>query len=363
MRYHHGGAELLVRAHVTVQAPGEIVGQGDAVALHGDIDIEAGLAQQEVAHGTAHQIGTADPCGHGLDLAQHAVQIQLSQGSGEVGSHGGFRLHRASATRHRRAGGGADDISTGPLRLPRIAHHRCPADLLLGDDRRHTIERRVCADHGNPRAHHRLDRGVPQAVGSGTLQVDQRDLAGQALAVGHQHTGEMAPAALQGGLVHRHGEAHRRRCRHEHIFHGAHRGQGGRHGAGHGRRDLVQRPVLHYGRGGGGVAAAAHHRQNLGHIQAVAAAPRGDEDPALHGHQQEEGIAAGEIHDAMRHHADAFHIQILAKGGNQHGGLSHGELLGGLQSRRQRVALRLRERVGEPLLEQRGVGATLHAQR
>jgi hypothetical protein len=53
---HHRGVELLVRVHAAVQRSRKALGEGDAVALVGEIDVEAGLLKEQVAHGAAHEV-------------------------------------------------------------------------------------------------------------------------------------------------------------------------------------------------------------------------------------------------------------------------------------------------------------------
>ena len=77
-RDDHGRAELLVRPHVALEARGELGGEGDAVALHGEVDVEAGLAEQQVAHGAADEVAAAHAGGHGLDVPEQVVQAELS---------------------------------------------------------------------------------------------------------------------------------------------------------------------------------------------------------------------------------------------------------------------------------------------
>ena len=50
------GAELLVHPGAAVERVGQGAGQRDRIALDGDVDVEVGLAEQDVAHGPADQV-------------------------------------------------------------------------------------------------------------------------------------------------------------------------------------------------------------------------------------------------------------------------------------------------------------------
>ena len=101
-----GRAELLVRAHVALEPRGQVLGEGDAVALDGDVDVEARLAEQQVADGAADEVHAAHAGGHGLDLAQQRRPGRARRG-------GPARLATTGA-----GGSGA----------PRVAGHGAPRD-------------------------------------------------------------------------------------------------------------------------------------------------------------------------------------------------------------------------------------------
>ena len=48
-----------MRPHAAAQLRGQVLGEIDAVALDGDVDVVVGLAQDHVAHEAAHQVDAA----------------------------------------------------------------------------------------------------------------------------------------------------------------------------------------------------------------------------------------------------------------------------------------------------------------
>ena len=99
---------------------GELGGEGDAVALDGEVDVEAGLAEQQVAHGAADEVAAAHAGGDGLDVAEQLVQAQLSERAGEV--HGReapqARAAGSPATERRRHHADHSESSTASATSP-----------------------------------------------------------------------------------------------------------------------------------------------------------------------------------------------------------------------------------------------------
>jgi hypothetical protein len=175
------------------------------------------------------------------------------------------------------------------------------------------LERSILRDNGDARGHHSLHRRVAQPVGGGALEVLEGDLAHQKSGIGDDHAADALPPAEQGGVVDR-GPGHdMRRRRHGHLTGRPHGRDGPRHGGGDRRDQIGQRAILDDGRCGGGVPAAAHRGQRGRHVDPAAATARRHEDAALHLHEEEVGVATGEVHHPVGDNADALHVDLLAQ--------------------------------------------------
>ena len=137
---HHRGVELLVRVHAAVQRRGKALGEGDAVALEGEVDVEAGLLQQQVANGAAHEVD-AGVVGGGRGGGPQPLQA----------GHGPQPVAQVGRAPRRRAGRG-------------IAQR--PQQVAAGDDAEHVCGRvrpvAAVAGHGqaaDPAQQHPLHVG------------------------------------------------------------------------------------------------------------------------------------------------------------------------------------------------------------
>ena len=131
------GAELLVRAHVALEPPGERARDGDAVAFDGDVEVDVPLSQQQVAHGAADEVHPARLRGHGLDLLEELVELQRR----EAARHVAGRLARRR-DRGRAAAGGAGPrhhadhvLARRPRRRRRRARRAARAPIPAGSPR------------------------------------------------------------------------------------------------------------------------------------------------------------------------------------------------------------------------------------
>lgn len=344
---------------------GELGGESDAVALHREIHVEAGLAQHEVADGAADEVAAAHAGGHRLDVAQKVVPPELTERSGEIHRHGGgglpgWRACHGAARHHaeeRIHGHAVVDARPGLL-----ADDRHPPHLVLRQPERHSLQGRPRPQQRYARRHDRLGRRVPQTVGRGALQVGERDAPDEAGVTHHADTADPFAATLQRRLVHLGRLQHGGRARLERVE--GHTGRRDRGGSRRrdGRRDFAQGGVLDHGGGGRGVAAAAHRAERLRHVQPAPAAPCSHEHASFHLHQEEVGVAARQVHHPMGDHAHSLHVEVLTQRRQQHRGFGYRQLLGRLEGGRQRETLSGRQRIGEPFLEQLGVGTGAHAE-
>ena len=211
------GAELLVRAHVPLEPGRQLGREGDAVALDRQVDVEPGLAQQQVADGAADEVAAAHAGGHGLDVPEQLVQAQLAERAGEVRRHRRRRLARRRPG-DRAARDDAEDVARARRPRPRTetgssGDDRQPADLVLREPERDPLERRLRPDQRHAGRHHRLDRRVPEPVRRGALQVGERDAPGQQPVADDADAAEAVAPAEEGGVVDRRdvGEDHRAR--------------------------------------------------------------------------------------------------------------------------------------------------------
>ena len=72
-------AELLVRRDSAVELGGQASREGDRVALHRDVDVEAGLAEQDVPHRAADQVDAVVRLRDGGDGFEHVAERQCAQ--------------------------------------------------------------------------------------------------------------------------------------------------------------------------------------------------------------------------------------------------------------------------------------------
>ena len=167
-----------MRSHVTLEAPREVLGERDAVALDGQVDVEARRTQQEVPHGAAHQVHPAHARGDGLDLAQKMLKAELAETSGEIGGDwdGSLRLVAVAArlAGHRPASDRAQDVAAGATApsAPCSTTKAQPASscAILSTTRSNGVSASTTVRCEVITA---LTGRVPKAVGRGAIQIDQ----------------------------------------------------------------------------------------------------------------------------------------------------------------------------------------------
>ena len=217
-----GGAELLVRAHVPLEPRRQLRREGDAVALHGDVDVEARLARAEGRarrrrRGTRRARRRRRP-GPGAAV----VQAELAERARR-----GWRPPAPRGSRRGAAGDGAprDDAEhvAERARSPSagaVATTGSPADVVLRQARQaDALERRVAPrTTRDPRRHHGLDRRVAEAVSRGALEVGESHPADEP-ARRRRPRRPPRPSRRQRSAASSTGVAcvDRRRPRHEHV--------------------------------------------------------------------------------------------------------------------------------------------------
>ena len=118
---HHRGVELLVGVHAAVQRRRKALGEGDAVTLVGEVDVEAGLLQQQVAHSAAHQVD-AGVVGGGRGGGPQALQAGHGpQPVAQVGRAPRRRAGRDIAQRSQQVAAGDDAEHVGGCVGPVVA--------------------------------------------------------------------------------------------------------------------------------------------------------------------------------------------------------------------------------------------------
>ena len=187
--------------------------------------------------------------------------------------------------------------------------HRQPADLVLRQPQRHPLQRRLRPHERDARGHDGLDGSVPESVRRCSLQIGQGHASDEEALAQDADPAEAVSPAEQRRFVDRRGVADHGRARLERVERDPGRRDRRRRRGGHRRGDLVERAVLHDRGCGGRVPAAAHGAKRFGDVDAAAAAPGGDEHAPLHLHEEEEGVAPGQVHDPVGHHADALNVR------------------------------------------------------
>ena len=81
------------------------------------------------------------------------------------------------------------------------------------------------------------------------------------------------------------------------------------------------------------MAAAADRGQRLGDVHAPSPAAGRDEHTVLHGDEQEEGVAARQVHDPVRDDAHTLDVEVLAQRRDEDDDPGHAEVLAGLAAR------------------------------
>ena len=71
---HDRRAELLVGRHPPAERPGERASERDPVALHGDVEVELLLTQQDVPHRAADEVDAVEAAADGLDGLEDGLE-------------------------------------------------------------------------------------------------------------------------------------------------------------------------------------------------------------------------------------------------------------------------------------------------
>src|SRR5665647_1380825 len=91
----------------------------------------------------------------------------------------------------------AEKVGAAERHDRRVTYRRRPPDLLLGDERGGLFEGRVRGDHRHARRHDGFHGRVPEPVGGGALEVDERHLADKVPGVRDHHPAEALTPTLQ----------------------------------------------------------------------------------------------------------------------------------------------------------------------
>ena len=187
-----GGAELLVLARATVELARDPPRKCDRIALDGDVDVEALLAEEDVPHGAADEID-----------AFHALARRGNRAEGPLEARKRPQLGRDRLPRLvrglRRLVERAQDVSPGDHAGDRFpVDDRDPALRRVGKQLLELGQRRIGACLQRAAAHDPLDRRVGQAVPDRPVEVLSGDRADELPVLRYEH------AALVVALAERH---------------------------------------------------------------------------------------------------------------------------------------------------------------
>ena len=143
---------------------GEGLREGDRVAFDGDVDVEAPLAEQDVAHGAADEVDPLERLGDRGDRFEHLLQpLEPPElvGQHRAGALCGRRLLSERAEKVA-AGDDADDLLAAQDSDPLVAG---------GEEALQLGQRRRLDAGGDPRAHDPLHRRMREAVPDGAVEV------------------------------------------------------------------------------------------------------------------------------------------------------------------------------------------------
>jgi hypothetical protein len=345
---HDGGAELVVDVHAAGERAGELAREGDAVPLHGDVDVEAALAEEDVADGAADQV---DPL---VVLADRRHRLEDGREPVEAGELVCQR-RPASLARLVARPEGPENVAArdNAGHAVVVSEHGDAAFARVLDQPLQLRERRVLSADRHAGAHDPLDRGVRQLVADRLVEVLSADGAGETAVLHHQDAA--LPVALAGD--HRVGDR---------VV-----GPDGTDSPGHhvarahrladGRRQPVQHAPTRVRERAAedrrrrlGVASASDGRSDRRRVDFGDAAAGDAEDPLVHLDQDDENPTVGQVDDLVCEVRDAFHVARPRDRGHEHLGPGHVDRLGFGEERVQQLALRGRQRhvqeVGHELL-------------
>ncbi len=125
---HDRGVELLVRVGTAAERLCELLGEGDAVPLDGQVDVEAGLTEQQVANGAADQVHTVEAGRSLLDGAPERLQAGPLQQLGQVLAGNGSLVDSILPKRRQEVASGddAEHLLDGGRCVAGRFHHRQP---------------------------------------------------------------------------------------------------------------------------------------------------------------------------------------------------------------------------------------------
>ena len=331
---HDGRAEFLVRPHATVERLRESRRQLDRVALDGDVDVEALLREQDVAHGAPDEVDALvalAECGDRLEGRGELLEpLQLGQ---QVRAGLTLALRGLAQGPEHVA---ARDDAEHPVAL----HDRDPPlDL---DEPLHLGERSAPVTAGDARAHDPLDWSVREPVADGFVQVLPRHDADQAVVLEYEDPALAVALAgdhrVRDGLV---GADAPGRRGHD---------VAGRDRDGGDPEALVQpRPGLRETgaedrRSRLPVPAAAERAGQLRRVDLGRAAAHDREHALLHLDEHDEGTAVGQVDDLVCEVGDAVDVYRPLDRADQHLDSGCLDALEPVEERGEQLALGLAER-------------------
>jgi len=201
-----GRAEAPMAAHAAARALGQQLRQTNCIALHDQIDIEVGLAQEQVTHEAADHIkGVAQITGHSADLVQQVQQRRGQRARHRIGQR--FRPNTDRSTLPDEIGPRHDAEQRARLRI----EHGNLAPVVIGHDlaqRRHGILRR----HVNLACAHVAPDAMPfQPMMDGPVDLPPRQHADDARTFDHRKA--LKPVAPPAFCRSRNGVGRRERLR------------------------------------------------------------------------------------------------------------------------------------------------------
>ena len=156
--------------HTAAQSVGERLRERNCVALDGDVDVEAGFAEQDVPYRSADEVDTIVGLAQGGDgLEDRGEPLELSELCRERnGRAPGRRSSLPQRLEHVSAGDDAGELAVPHDRDPVVARGQQPLQLQ---------ERRLLVAGRDPRTHDSLHRRVREAVRDRLVEVLTTDSA------------------------------------------------------------------------------------------------------------------------------------------------------------------------------------------
>ena len=302
--------ELLVRFDASAKGLSERLGERDGVALHRDVDVEAALAEQDVAHGPADEVDAVVVLRDSRDgLPDRSEMVETEQ------------LVRERALLSRLGLGGRTERTQDVA--PRhdthdavVAQHGDPSVGRAGEAALQLSQRcRLVAARG-VRVHDPLHRRVGEVVADRLVEILPRGGADEALVLDDEDPA--LPVALADD--HRARDRLVRADRPGRSGHDLARAHGLAYRFGEGLADalpcFVERP-LERRRRRAGMAAAAERRGERGRVELGRLAADDAEHAAVHLDQADEGAGLGEVDELVRERRDAG-VRGCARRGGKH---------------------------------------------